>query len=58
MIPDNIKEQMSEEEIFFLLCVIWLHDIGMVPQDEQELNNFESASQRKIIGILCVSYII
>ena len=47
MIPDNIKEQMSEEEIFFLLCVIWLHDIGMVPQDEQELNNFESASQRE-----------
>ena len=47
MIPDNIKEQMSEEEIFFLLCAVWLHDIGMVPQDEHELNNFESTSQRK-----------
>lgn len=47
LIPDDIKKQMSKEEIFFLLCAVWLHDIGMVPRDEQELNDFESKRNRE-----------
>ena len=34
IIPEDIKEKLSEEEVFCLLCGIWLHDIGMVPIDE------------------------
>ena len=35
IIPEDIKEKLSEEEVFCLLCGIWLHDIGMVPIDEE-----------------------
>lgn len=44
IIPDNIKEKLSEEEIFCLLCGIWLHDIGMVPIDE-EIDIYENKSK-------------
>lgn len=42
MIPEDIKEKLSQEEIFFLLCGVWLHDVGMVPKDEEELKFFKS----------------
>lgn len=42
MIQEDIKEKMSQEEIFFLLCGVWLHDVGMVPKDEEELKFFKS----------------
>ena len=44
IIPNNIKENLSEEEIFCLLCGIWLHDIGMVPIDE-EIDIYEKKSK-------------
>ena len=43
IIPDNIKEELSEEEIFCLICGIWLHDIGMVPIAE-EIDIYENKS--------------
>ena len=29
IIPDNLKKELNEYEIFFLLCSAYLHDIGM-----------------------------
>ena len=43
IIPEDIKEKLSEEEIFCLICGIWLHDIGMVPIDE-EIDSYEKKS--------------
>lgn len=43
IIPDDIKGKLSEEEVFCLLCGIWLHDIGMVPIDE-EIDIYENKS--------------
>lgn len=49
MIPDDLKKSMPKEEIFFLLSGIWLHDVGMAPANEDELNEYEklSESERK-----------
>ena len=44
IIPENMKKKLSEEEIFCLLCGIWLHDIGMVPIDE-EIEVYEKKSK-------------
>lgn len=35
-IPDGIKNKLNEYEIFFLLCAVWLHDIGMTTFDNCE----------------------
>ena len=45
IIPDDIKEKLSEEEIFCLLAGIWLHDIGMMPIDE-DIDIYESKSEK------------
>lgn len=42
MIPEEIKEKLTQEEIFFMICGVWLHDVGMVPKDEEELKFFKS----------------
>ena len=46
IIPDNIKSNLSQEEIFCLLCGIWFHDIGMIPFDN-EYFDFESMSKEE-----------
>lgn len=30
LVPDHLKEEWSDIEIFLLLCSVWLHDIGMI----------------------------
>lgn len=47
MINDKISQNLTSEEIFFLLCAIWLHDIGMVPKDDEELLFFKSLNPEK-----------
>lgn len=42
MINDEIKGNMNPEEAFLLLCAIWLHDVGMVPKDDEELQFFKN----------------
>jgi len=34
--PANVREKMSESEIFLLLCGVWLHDIGMLSKQKNE----------------------
>ena len=36
IIPANVREKMSESEIFLLLCGVWLHDIGMLSKQKNE----------------------
>ena len=36
IIPANVKEKMSENEIYLLLCGVWLHDIGMLSKEKDE----------------------
>lgn len=36
LIPENIKKELNEYEIFFLLSAAWLHDVGMTGFDEYE----------------------
>lgn len=43
IIPDEIKNSFSEEEIFCLLSAVYFHDIGMIPFDE-ELLDFKNNS--------------
>ena len=45
MIPNDIKKSMPAEEIYFLLSGIWLHDIGMVPANEEELDEYEKENK-------------
>jgi len=47
MIPDEIKKNLTCEEIFFLLSAVWLHDVGMVPKDDEELLFFKNLSPEK-----------
>ena len=35
-IPDSIKDELNEYEIFFLLCAVWLHDVGMTSFEKCE----------------------
>ena len=42
MINDEIKRNMNPEEAFLLLCAIWLHDVGMIPKDDEELQFFKN----------------
>ena len=36
LIPEEIKKDLNEYEIFFLLSAVWLHDVGMTSFDEYE----------------------
>lgn len=35
IIPDNVKNNMNNNEIFFLLVAAWLHDWGMIGKPEE-----------------------
>lgn len=45
-IVDKSVSILSDEEIFCLLCAIWLHDIGMIPFNS-ELSDFEDLNKEK-----------
>lgn len=47
IIPDEIKEDLNIEEIFFLLCGIWLHDMGMLFKDDELLKYNEKSKDEK-----------
>ena len=36
MIPDNVKKQMNDHEIFFLLIAAWMHDWGMIGKPNED----------------------
>jgi hypothetical protein len=36
LIPDTIKKELNNYEIFFLLSAVWLHDVGMTGFDDYE----------------------
>lgn len=51
MLSEEVKQDLSDEEIFCLLSATWLHDIGMIPvnneKDEYESKTFE---ERKLFA--------
>ena len=48
MLSEEVKKELSDEEIFCLLSAAWLHDIGMIPvNDEKEEYENMSANERK-----------
>lgn len=46
IIPDKVKNDLNIDEIFFLLCGIWLHDMGMI-FDESEINEFNAMDENQ-----------
>lgn len=46
IIPNEIKCELNINEVFFLLCGIWLHDIGMIFKDD-ELELFKSKTEEE-----------
>ena len=44
IIPNEIKSELNIDEVFFLLCGIWLHDMGMIFKDN-ELELFRSKTE-------------
>ena len=44
IIPNEIKSELNLDEVFFLLCGIWLHDMGMIFKDN-ELELFRSKTE-------------
>ena len=53
IIPEQIKSNLSEYEVFLLLCGVWLHDIGMLSKkntetDEQVRSNHHERSRTLI----------
>jgi len=36
IIPESIKKDLNQYEVFILLCSVWLHDIGMMVCEEGE----------------------
>lgn len=47
IIPNEIKSELNIHEVFFLLCGIWLHDMGMIFKDnELELYNSKLGDER------------
>ena len=47
MINNEIKQKLTSEEKFLLLCAVWLHDTGMIPKDDEELLFFKSLTPEK-----------
>ena len=48
MLTEEVKKELSDEEIFCLLSAAWLHDIGMIPvNDEKEEYENMSPDERK-----------
>ena len=47
MLTEEVKKELSAEEIFCLLSATWLHDIGMIPvNDEKEIYGNKSPNER------------
>lgn len=52
IIPNELKSELNINEVFFLLCGIWLHDMGMIFKDnELELYNSKQGDERDIFAI-------
>lgn len=50
--PDKIKSELNINEVFFLLCGIWLHDMGMIfKDDELELFKSKTEEERDIFAV-------
>lgn len=48
MLSEEVKKELSDEEIFCLLSAAWLHDIGMIPvNDEKEEYENMTPDERK-----------
>lgn len=48
MLTEDVKEDLSDEEIFCLLSATWLHDIGMIPvNNEKEEYDNKTPEERK-----------
>ena len=48
IIPEDVKNELNIDEIFFLLCGIWLHDVGMVfVDDELPIYENKNTEERK-----------
>lgn len=48
MLTEEVKKELSDEEIFCLLSAAWLHDIGMIPvNDEKEEYENMTPDERK-----------
>lgn len=47
IIPSDIREKMSEYEVFLLLCGTWLHDIGMLSRQPGENDEQVRATHHK-----------
>ena len=46
IVPNEIKNELNINEVFFLLCSIWLHDMGMIFKDN-ELELFRSKTEEE-----------
>ena len=51
MLTEEIKKDLSDEEIFCLLSAAWLHDIGMIPvNNEKDEYDSMTLEERKIFA--------
>lgn len=51
MLTEEIKQDLSDEEIFCLLSAAWLHDIGMIPiNNEKDEYDSMTLEERKIFA--------
>ncbi len=51
MLSEEIKQDLSDEEIFCLLSAAWLHDIGMIPvNNEKDEYDSMTLEERKIFA--------
>lgn len=48
IIPDSLKEELNEYEIFFLLASAYLHDIGMIRDLRKELSKILEKAESEI----------
>lgn len=46
--PDILNNKLSSEEIFLLLAAVWLHDIGMIPPDDNLIGEALFERNKKI----------
>lgn len=48
MLTEDVKKDLSDEEIFCLLSATWLHDIGMIPvNNEKEIYEHKNPHERE-----------
>ena len=46
ILPENTKNDLNNEEIFCLLSATWLHDVGMIPFDN-EREDYENKTKKE-----------